>query len=108
MPGKEVRNPATGFLYPTEGTTLTIPATAAKSIAVAAYDAIYDQLADFSGRGYTRATNQIKPDLAAPGVDHYRTCAGRRIYEKDRDIDGGAVCDRERGITDAVGDSVRK
>ena len=69
MPGKEVRNPATGFLYPTEGTTLTIPATAAKSIAVAAYDAIYDQLADFSGRGYTRATNQIKPDLAAPGVD---------------------------------------
>ena len=33
------------------------------------YDAIYDQLADFSGRGYTRATNQIKPDLAAPGVD---------------------------------------
>ena len=69
MPGKEVRNPRTGFLYPTEGTTLTIPATAAKSIAVAAYDAIYDQLADFSGRGYTRATNQIKPDLAAPGVD---------------------------------------
>ena len=56
-------------MYPTEGTTLTIPATAAKSIAVAAYDAIYDQLADFSGRGYTRATNQIKPDLAAPGVD---------------------------------------
>ena len=48
MPGKEVRNPATGFLYPTEGTTLTIPATAAKSIAVAAYDAIYDQLADRS------------------------------------------------------------
>lgn len=69
MPGKEVRNPATGFLYPTEGTTLTIPATAEKSIAVAAYDANYDQLADFSGRGYTRATNQIKPDLAAPGVD---------------------------------------
>lgn len=69
MPGKEVRNPRTGFLYPTVETTLTIPSTAAKSIAVAAYDAIYDQLADFSGRGYTRATNQIKPDMAAPGVD---------------------------------------
>lgn len=69
MPGKEVRNPKTGFLYPTENTTLTIPSTTAKSISVAAYDAVYDRLAEFSGRGFTRATNQVKPDLAAPGVD---------------------------------------
>ena len=38
-------------------------------ITVAAYDALYGELAAFSGRGYTRETNQVKPDLAAPGVE---------------------------------------
>lgn len=59
----------TGFLYPTEETTLTIPSTAEKVISVAAYDSRYQILADFSGRGYTRNRTQIKPDVAAPGVD---------------------------------------
>ena len=69
LPGKAVRNPKTAFLYPTEETTLTIPSTARRSISVGAYDAITDRLAEFSGRGYTRSTNQIKPDISAPGVD---------------------------------------
>ena len=68
LPGQTVLNQGTGFLYPTEETTLTIPSTAEKVVSVAAYDARYDQLAEFSGRGYTRQTNQVKPDLAAPGV----------------------------------------
>ena len=34
-----------------------------------AYDSFTDAPAAFSGRGYTRALNQIKPDLVAPGVD---------------------------------------
>lgn len=59
----------TGFLYPTEETTLTIPSTADKVISVAAYDSRYQTLADFSGRGYTRNRTEIKPDVAAPGVD---------------------------------------
>ncbi len=68
LPGQSVLNQSTGFLYPTEETTLTIPSTAEKAISVGAYDAKYQQLASFSGRGFTRQTNQVKPDLAAPGV----------------------------------------
>lgn len=69
MPGQSVLNEGTGFLNPVEETTLTIPSTAAKVISVGAYDSRTDQLADFSGRGFTRQTNEVKPDLAAPGVD---------------------------------------
>lgn len=66
----------TGFLYPTEETTLTIPSTADKVISVAAYDSRYQTLADFSGRGYTRNRTEIKPDVAAPGVDIIATAPG--------------------------------
>ena len=69
LPSGGVLNAGTGFLYPVAETTLTIPSTAAKVITVAAYDARFNQPAAFSGRGYTRATNQIKPDIAAPGVE---------------------------------------
>lgn len=69
LPAGGVLNAGTGFLYPTEETTLTIPSTAAKVITVGAYDARFGQLASFSGRGYTRETNQVKPDIAAPGVE---------------------------------------
>lgn len=68
MPGGGILNRGTGFLYPVETTTLTIPSTADKVISVAAYNSRTNQAADFSGRGYTRATDQVKPDLAAPGV----------------------------------------
>lgn len=69
LPSQAALNASTGFLYPTESTTLTIPSTAEKVISVGAYDARYRQLAEFSGRGYTWQTRQVKPDLAAPGVD---------------------------------------
>lgn len=68
LPGGGILNRGTGFLYPTEHTTLTIPSTAEKVISVAAYNSRTGQAADFSGRGYTRATNQVKPDIAAPGI----------------------------------------
>ncbi|MDE7310920.1 MAG: S8 family serine peptidase [Eubacterium sp.] len=68
MPGGGILNRGTGFLYPVETTTLTIPSTAEKVISVAAYNSRTNQAADFSGRGYTRVTEQVKPDLAAPGV----------------------------------------
>ena len=76
LPSQAVLNEATGFLYPVEETTLTIPSTAMKAISVGAYDARYLQLAEFSGRGYTRQTRQVKPDLAAPGVDITSTAPG--------------------------------
>lgn len=69
LPSGGVLNAGTGFLYPVEETTLTIPSTAAKVITVGAYDARFGQPAAFSGRGYTRETNQVKPDIVAPGVD---------------------------------------
>ena len=69
LPAGGVLNAGTGFLLPSEKTTLTIPSTAARVITVGAYDGYFDRAAAFSGRGYTRETNQVKPDLAAPGVD---------------------------------------
>ena len=69
LPSGGVLNEGTGFPYPSEERTLTIPSTAAKAISVAAYDSNADSAAAFSGRGYTAWTNQVKPDLAAPGVD---------------------------------------
>ena len=69
IPAGGVLNRGTGFLTPVDETTLTIPSTAAKVITVGAYDARFHQAASFSGRGYTWATNRIKPDLVAPGVE---------------------------------------
>lgn len=69
LPSRGILNPATRFLSPSPETTLTIPSTAAKVISVGAYDDSYGSYADFSGRGFTRQIRQVKPDLAAPGVD---------------------------------------
>lgn len=69
LPAGSVTGPATGFLNSTPETTLTIPSTAAGVITVGAYDSYTDAPAAFSGRGYTRALRQVKPDLVAPGVD---------------------------------------
>lgn len=68
LPAGGVLSPSTGFLYPTEEQTLTIPSTAQKVISVSAYDSGRDTAAAFSGRGFTAWTRQIKPDIAAPGV----------------------------------------
>lgn len=68
LPSAGILNSSTNFLSPTPDTTLTIPSTAAKVITVGAYNSSYQSYADFSGRGFTRLTNQVKPDLVAPGV----------------------------------------
>lgn len=68
LPSSGALNTATRFLRPTPDTTLTIPSTASKVITAGAYNSYYNSYADFSGRGFTRLTNQVKPDLAAPGV----------------------------------------
>lgn len=77
LPGTEVRNGRTGILRATPETTLTIPSTSQKIVTVGAYDSIYEQYADFSGRGTPQVSREesivvssfIKPDLVAPGVD---------------------------------------
>lgn len=76
LPGGGVLNEDTKFPFPTPDTTLTIPSTAGKVISVGAYNSRLLSYAEFSGRGYTRVNREIKPDLAAPGVDILTTAPG--------------------------------
>lgn len=68
LPAGGMTNPGTGFLLPSEYTTLTIPSTASEAITVGAYNSYTDSYAPFSGRGFTR-DNGIKPTIVAPGVN---------------------------------------
>ena len=61
---------------------MTIPSTASKAITVGAYDSNRQTYADFSGRGFTRETNQIKPDIVAPGVDIISAAVGGGLSSK--------------------------
>lgn len=106
LPVGGVLNAGTGFLLPSEETTLTIPSTAARVITVGAYDGYFDRAAAFSGRGYTRETNQVKPDLAAPGVD-ITSCApgGGYVVRSGTSmatpfVTGGAALLMQWGIVD--------
>lgn len=78
LPSEGVLNKGTGFLYPTDNMTLTIPSTARRVISVGAYNGLTFAYADFSGRGSLSrwGENIIKPDLAAPGVDITAAAAG--------------------------------
>lgn len=76
LPVNGVLNAQTQFLEPDADTTLTIPSTSSKAITVGAYDSFAERIAGFSGRGYTRLLNQIKPDLVAPGVNISSAAAG--------------------------------
>lgn len=78
LPSEGVLNQGTGFLYPTDSTTLTIPSTAGRVISVGAYNALTFSYADFSGRGPLRGGNGSapKPDIVAPGVDVVTTATG--------------------------------
>lgn len=107
FPAGGVLNEGTGFLLPREETTLTIPSTAAKVITVGAYDARFGQLAGFSGRGFT-GNGQVKPDLAAPGVEITSCAPGGGYTARSRNFDGNPVCDGERGTSDGMGDCARK
>ena len=78
LPSEGALNRGTGFLFPTDTTTLTIPSTAARAISVGAYDALTFTYADFSGRGPIAGDGgwMAKPDIAAPGVNVITTVAG--------------------------------
>ena len=69
LPSQAVLNPGTGFLFPTEERTITIPSTSYQTIGVGAYDATTFTYADFSGRGPAGPGRRAKPDIVAPGVD---------------------------------------
>ena len=79
MPSQSALNVGTGFLYPSEELTITIPSTAERIISVGAYNGFTGTYAPFSGRGYNQGRGRIKPDLVAPGVDVTTTRAGGGI-----------------------------
>lgn len=81
LPSEEALNQGTGFLFPQEGRTITIPATAGRAVSVGAYNARTLVYADFSGRGYVREGIAVKPDLAAPGVNISAPAAGGGMAE---------------------------
>ena len=59
---------STIFLKPDPDTTITDPGNSSMPVTVSAYDHVTSSLYIHSSRGFTR-TDQIKPDLAAPGVN---------------------------------------
>ncbi len=69
LPEGGIINENTSFLRPDPDITLTVPSTSSKVISVGAYNSSNDVMASFSGRGFTRETNQVKPDVVAPGVN---------------------------------------
>ncbi|WP_347559696.1 S8 family serine peptidase [Clostridium sp. AM58-1XD] len=52
------------------------------ALTVGAYNASFQSYSDFSGRGFTRVTNQVKPDIAAPGneIEAPRSGGGYGIF----------------------------
>jgi subtilisin family serine protease len=76
LPSEKVLSIGTNFLFPTPDITLTIPSTSARAISVGAYNTALLSYADFSGRGYTRNLNLVKPDIVAPGVNITTTAVG--------------------------------
>lgn len=110
LPVGGVRSADTWFFRPSPEFTLTIPSTAQKVITVAAYNSLYDAYADFSGRGYvyteagSRVENawQLKPDIAAPGVDITAPKAGAEVPGS---VGDGGMAGEEDSYTVVTGTS---
>lgn len=84
------------FLRPDPNTTITDPGNTEMPVTVSTYNHASNSIYIHSSRGYTRR-GQIKPDLAAPGVD----VAGRTGSSIAAAITAGAIADIFTwGITD--------
>ena len=81
LPIEEFLEEPVYFLQPSPDVTLTAPSYVRDAITVVAYDSRNNSIYQTSGRGYGR-DGQIKPDLAAPGVEI--TVAGNRLGSEPR------------------------
>ncbi len=68
LPSGDLISRETYFLQSNPSTTITSPGNAIRPLTVTAYNQSNDSIWIDSGRGYTR-TNQVKPDVAAPGYE---------------------------------------
>lgn len=69
LPVREGLAELTGFLNSSPQTTLTIPGSSRRVITVGAFNPGNNQAAGFSGRGYNWDSNEVKPNIVAPGVN---------------------------------------
>lgn len=69
LPVTEIATRNTYFLNPSINTTLTLPSTAKNVITVGGYNSLTNSISDFSGRGYTRKYEIVKPDIVAPAYN---------------------------------------
>lgn len=76
LPGNSVLSTRTGFANSTPDVTMTIPGYAYNVITVGGYDYRNEQYVPFSGRGYLRNTNIVKPEIVAPAVEIYSSEPG--------------------------------
>lgn len=68
MPLRQFLRPSTYFLKAEPDNTITIPGNTGLVMTMTAYNHLNDSIYATASRGYN-ARNQIKPDLAAPGVN---------------------------------------
>lgn len=80
----------TFFLNPDPEITICEPGNAANVITMTAYDNTTDSIYTNASRGYT-ITNDIKPELAAPGVNVYGPVANNRFGTKSGTSVAGAI-----------------
>ncbi len=69
LPVSEVVGEETFFLDAEADISLTLPSSAYKVISVGGYNQLTETVVDFTGRGYTRNTGFIKPDIVAPAYN---------------------------------------
>lgn len=82
LPDSAALNADTRFITPTPDTTLTIPSTSYSAISVGGYNSLTFSYADFSGRGFTRLDESIKPEIVAPAVNIVSAAVGGGVTEK--------------------------
>lgn len=82
LPDSAALNSDTRFITPAPDTTLTIPSTSRSAISVGGYNSLTYSYADFSGRGFTRLVEAIKPEIVAPAVNISSAAVGGGMTEK--------------------------